>query len=204
VAISDDIKDVLEEVGTALTIHRPGELPVTGWYVDPESYPDQSTLFIRMFLKSGSVAATCPIANGDIAEFNGTKYLVTNHVPTMFENDVVENILIFYRCNVLVTVETYNDSPGYDANYDKLPEWTSLGTDVPVCMVEKQLIPLPETVEDIYLTGSVTNLLYISAYYALKRGDRITSAAGNVYMIESIAEYELEGILVCGVTEDHR
>lgn len=203
-SIAGDITDVLKEVGTALTIHNPDGSTVTGWYVDPTAYPDQSTLFIRMFLKSGSLSADCPVVNGDVVEFGGTYYLITNYVPTMFENAVVENIAIFYRCNVFVTVETHSDSPGYDVNYDKLPEWTELGTSIPATLLEKQLTPLPEITENIYLTGSVTNILYISANYALKRGDRITTASGSVYMIETIGQYELDGILVCGVTEDHR
>jgi hypothetical protein len=203
VAISDDIREVLEEVGTAITINSNSETPTTGWYVDFESYPDQSTLFVRMFLKMGSLAATCPAINGDIVAFGGTTYLITNHVPTMFENAVVENIVIFYRCNVLGTIENHSDTPAYDANYERTSEWVTVGTDIPICMVEKQLLPNPEISEDLYRTSSITNIVYLSDQYPVLRGDRIT-VNGNPFLIETVGVYELDGILVCGVTEDHR
>ena len=202
-AISEDIKEVLEEIGTSLTIHYSNGDTVTGLYVDPEGYPEQSTLFTRMFLKVGSLPADTPVVNGDIVEFGSTFHIVTNLVPTAFENDVVEKIAMFYRCNVVVDLFSHSDSPAYDGNYDKVAEWTQVGTSVPVCMVEKQLTPLPEISEDIYLTGSVTNLVYLPAVYSIKRGDRVVENGRN-FLIETVGRYELDGILVCGVTEDHR
>lgn len=203
-SIADDIEEVLQEVGTALTIHHPDNTVTTGLYVDPEGYPDSSTLFIRMFLRSGSVAASAPIDNGQLVEFGDCFYLVTNLVPTMFESASVEQIAIFYLCNVQADLFHHLDAPSYDSNYAKLPEWTSLGTAVRGCFIEKSLLPLPEIKNDTYLTGSITNILYLSADYDMKRGDRIVLANGDRFMIETVSPHELKGILVCGVGEDNR
>jgi len=204
VSIATDIKEVLEEVGTALTIHRANGDTVSDIFVDPTTYPDQSTLFVRMFLKSGSLAADTPVRNGDMVEFGGTDHLVTNLVPTSFENDTVEMIAMFYRCNVRVELFQHTDNPGYGSNYEKLSEWTSLGADIPATFVEKQLIPVPDVENEAYLSDSVTNILYISSAYPITRGGRVVVSGGNKFMIETISRYEIDGILVCGVTEDHR
>lgn len=203
-SIANDIKEVLQEVGTALTIHRSNGDTVSDIFVDPTAYPDQSTLFIRMFLRSGSLSADTPVRNGDMVEFGGTYFLVTNLVPTHFENDIVENIAVFYRCNQTVEVFKHVDNPGYDANYEKLSEWTSLGADVPACIVEKQLIQTPDVENEAYLSDSITNIVYLSSVYEVARGDRVSVSNGRNYMIETVSRYELDGIFVCGVTEDHR
>ncbi len=202
--IADDIKEVLAEVGTSLTLHNPDGSTVTNLHVDPSAYPDQSTLFVRMFQQLGSLAADTPVGNGSIVEYGGIFYIVTNFVPTMFENAVVENIVVFYRCNTTVDIFTHNDAPGYDASYNKLPEWTPTATTLRACFVEKRLLESPEIEASVYSTGNVTNVLYIPAVNPVKRGDRITTPDGVNYKIEHVSRYELDGVQVCGVGEDNR
>jgi|GEM_PF-4735281 hypothetical protein len=202
--IANDIKEVLEEVGTAMTLHHPDGSATTGLFIDPTSYPDQSTLFIRMFARRGSIAADSPVQMGDIVSFSGTYFLVTNLVPETFENAVVENIALFYRCNVVGSVLEYSDNPQYDENYERLSPWKPIAENIRACFVEKALVQDDTMMEGVMSNTQGTMILYIPAIYKAKIGDRWQCSDGCNFKILQVNAYELDNVLVCMADKDDR
>lgn len=201
--IAEDVAEVMDELGTVLTIHN-SDGTITEEHVDFESFPDHSTLFTRMFIYSGTMASTSAIVMGDIVSFGTLFFIVTNKIGSNFENDLIENTVIFYRCNVIGSFKRYNDNPGYDADYERKPDWDVIKSDVRACLVEKKLTTELEDHLDVSAVSNETNVLYVSAVNEIKVGDRWELTAEERFRIDSISRYEIDNVFVCQISRDNR
>ncbi len=203
-AIADDVAEVMQELGTALTIHNSDGTTTTGEFVDFETYPDHSTLFTRMYIYSGTMASTSVIEKGNVVSFGNLFFIVTNKIGSYFENALIENTVIFYRCNVIGNFKRYNDNPRYDDNYEREAEWELITSDVHGCLVEKKLTTELEDHLDVASISNETNVLYVSAANQIKIGDRWELTADERYRIDSVSKFEIDNVLVCQVSKDDR
>jgi hypothetical protein len=202
--IGSDVKEVMEELGTALTIYNRDGTTVTGEYVDFETYPKHSTLFTRMFMYSGAMAYDSVIEKGDIVSFSGFFFIVTNKVASFFENDSIENAVVFFRCNVIGDFKKYEDTPEYDANYDRIAGWALIAGSVKCCLVDKRLTTDPENHAEIATISSDVLILYVSAIHDIKVGDRLEISEEEIFQVDTVSKYEIDNVLVCQMSKDDR
>jgi hypothetical protein len=99
VGIGADIKDVLQELGTSLTIYKRSGAVITGEFIDYEHYFEQSTEFIRQWSYSGDFQYDTQAEEGDVLYFDGNFYLLMNLKRTLFENEPVDCSGFFILCN---------------------------------------------------------------------------------------------------------
>ena len=99
--IGEDIKDVLQELGTPFKIIHVNGDSVEGESLDYEMYFEQSTEFIRQHCYSGDFQYDTEIVQGDLIEFDSKKFLMMNVKRTLFENEVVDYSNFFVETNVL-------------------------------------------------------------------------------------------------------
>lgn len=99
--IGEDIKDVLQELGTPFTIIHVNGDSVSGESLDYEMYFEQSTEFIRQNCYSGDFQFDTQIVQGDLILFDNKKFLMMNVKKTLFENEVVDFSNFFVETNVL-------------------------------------------------------------------------------------------------------
>jgi hypothetical protein len=99
VGIGGDIKDVLQELATTLTIYKRDGSTVTGEKIDYEHYFDQSTEFIRQWCYSGDFQYDTQAEEGDNLYFDGNYFLLLNLKRTLFEDEPVDSSGFFVVCN---------------------------------------------------------------------------------------------------------
>ena len=73
--IGDDIKEVLVELGSTVTIHNSDLSTVDAGTIDSEGYPDHSTLFTRMFMP-GIISGSYSRVKGGCSELKVNRNLL--------------------------------------------------------------------------------------------------------------------------------
>lgn len=96
-SIGPDIKEVLQELGTEVTVLRsPTNFKEKITYeVDSQS----SNPFMREFALTASMAYDTAIVSGDLLQFSGLTYMAASMTPDQFENETVEFATVLFKCN---------------------------------------------------------------------------------------------------------
>jgi len=201
--IGEDIKEVLEELGTEATVYRIGG-SVFSEKLDIETYPDSSTEFIRQFFASATTVFDSNVIAGDTVLVNGIYYLATNIQGSSFEDEAVDNTVALYRCNCNGTLRRLTKVR--DENYIEVPTWTPLYQQVKALQYEDRF-GNEMKLENNMAFVSKQLVLYIPAGYPVKIDDRwypIHSDATEYYRVATIDKRRLSDVLICGLKEDSR
>jgi len=202
--IGDDIREVLEELGTAATVYRLGG-SVFSEKLDIETYPDSSTEFIRQFFATATTTFDSNIIAGDTVLVNGIYYLATNIQSSSFEDAVVDNTVALYRCNCNGTLRRLTIVR--DENYVEVPTWTPLYTQVKTLQCEDRFGNEMILENDVMAFVAQKLSLYIPAGYPVKIDDRWQPNYldhTEYYRITTIDKRRLSNVLICGLKEDSR
>ncbi len=202
--LGDDIKSVLQELGTPITVYKLGQSPITGEYVDPESYPEHSTEFIRQNCFTGDFQYDSVVEEGDLLSFDNKWFLMLNVKRTLFEGNNVINSTFFVECNVNGAFAKENELRDPTTKKLKSVWFVTEKNSVRALMVNKSL-----QIEDF--SGSenvVTKLtLFCQNYTNIFVGDRWYPDVNNTkeyYRISKIDKHRYENIFVCDLIEDSR
>lgn len=184
-SLGDDIKEVYEEIGMAVTILRAGG-DITGEYIDSE--PDAGTSFIRRAF----FASTTQAVPGDIVEIpalGNKKYLVILLIPDVFENSPFEYGTLLYQCNFQGRVERLAQA----RNSSYRLELTETEVVNPAYMF-RGASDFSLSFEDFGTVEIKKGEIYFPASYPIEQMDRFVTDAGDVYRIGAIDEGRYEGI----------
>lgn len=203
-SIGPDIAEVLAELGTAVTLHPYGGTPVPAGHIDFVAFAEHSTPFTRMFFFSATTYYDTIINIGDVVSWGGKYYLTMNKKSVEFENEIIEQELIFYFANVTGSFHRLSETPTYDADYKRVNPWTAYAENVHVTLAENDIGKSAGTNEQISSLSNVTNFLYVSAVHDIKVGDRFILTPERHFQIVTIDDLMYQGTNVCVVTEDLR
>lgn len=206
-SIGPDIKDVLDELGTPFNIHHiDGSVSTpSAEKLDYDTYPDHSSEFIRQFFYTVALPYTTIVAKGDIISFNDTFFLVTNLTPSLFENGIVDYVAVLFRCNVFGgIIQRFSDSPGFSADYTRLPNWTDIYTGVYALHTEDRFGAGTEDFKDVLDFPIEKDTLYITGNYDIKIGDRWKVSSTEYYKIDKISTRRLDNVNIIALGSDTR
>lgn len=203
VGIGDDLKEVLQDIGTPFTIYPLVGTAITGEYLDYETYFDSSTEFRRQFCFSGDFHYDSAVEEGDIISFDSKYFLVINVKKSMFENIAVDHSNFFIQCNTLgkITRSTEVRNP---TTYKTAITWPSIHEDVRAVQTEFTPSSEEEKGMDIVINRYT---LYCQAFTDIYVGDRwypSQDVSTEFYKIVSITTYKFPGILVCELEKEAR
>jgi hypothetical protein len=168
--IGEDIKEVLSEVGTPITIYKLSGATVTGEYIDAENYYKHSTDFIRQNVWTCDTQYDSQIEDGDILDMAGTYVLVMNYKPTKFEQDVVIGNAFLVETNCVGKFA--RKSVSRDAiTMEETVTWTDTNTGVRAVQTEHIRNPSFELSGDVE-QSAIRELLYIQKLDDIRIGDR--------------------------------
>ena len=203
-SIGEDIKSVIQELGTPITILQRDGSTVTGEYIDYDNYYEQSTEFIRQFCYSGDFQYDSVAIPGDIIQFSTQNLMLMNKKHTRFENDVVDSSCFLIECNnfgkFLRSVNTRN------VTTKKLTAaWSTIVKD----SLYGLLISRKAENEEI---GGLSNIiekytLFVPAGTTILPGDRwfpSRTVLTEYYEVLTVDTYRFDGILTIGLIEDSR
>lgn len=201
--IGDDIKEVLEELGTLATIYRFGGSTYQE-KVDIEVYPSSSTEFIRQFFATATTSFDSNLLPGDVVQINGIYYLATNAVSSNFEDNIVDNTVALYKCNCIGAVKRLTQTR--DANYIEQLTWPVIHNQVKALQYEDRF---GNTMEMMNMMAFVKEQLslYISAAYNVQIDDRWYPNyldTTEYYRIATIDKRRLSNVHICSLKEDSR
>ena len=205
--IDADVLAVLQEVGTAFTIHKPDGTAVTGEYLDFVTHTEHTTPLIRSFFTDYNFHYPTQVEVGDIVEAsNGKKSIILSMDAEMFENSPVDYLASGYKINAAGGFKNYIQDDGFDANYTRVRNWVNLYTGVEGCMIDRLFRSNVMSMANESMNTELDRIhLYVSAYYSnVKMGMRWETSDGEKFKVEQIEPYRFPGVLVVFLSEDTR
>jgi len=205
--IGDDIKEVLNELGTTSIISRSNGSTFEE-KVDVESFPTHSSEFIRQFFYVITLPFDTSAINGDAIAFKGLHFILTNIVESYFEDLVVDNAAALYKCNVQGVMK--RSTTVVDSNYVKRKSFeTVVGNpdSVRALQYENKFGMEPLFAEDMQNLLKEKHILVLPKGLDIKPADRWFpdyTDLTHFYQINSIETNRLSDCPICTLAEDTR
>ncbi len=206
--IGDDIKEVLEELGSSVIIRRSNG-SVFSEKVDHESYPTHSSEFIRQFFHTMVFTHDTSAVNGDIIDSHGEFFIVTNLDTAYFEDLPVDNTGAVYKCNVFGVIKRGVETTD-PIDYIKRMVY-SVATGNPSSLhalqYENKFGMESLFAEDTQLLLREKHVLILPIGYDVKIGDRWFpdyTDESEYYRITAIETRRLSNCPICALAEDTR
>jgi len=207
-SVGEDIKDALTEVGVTYTILRDSG-DIDGEYGLLE-YSAQVTKPITIeHFRRGMTPYDTQITTGDVVEFPviDERYLATNMLAELFENEVAHYDTVFYKCNISSGKLMRPSGERWDDpldQYHKETEWETIKSGVNAMQVAALYGNDLEAEEEIALLGLNKNEVLVSHSVGARVLDRWQPASGEYYQVSVIETRRYPDIDVLIVEEDHR
>lgn len=206
--INEDILAVLQEVGTSCTIYKPDGTVVTGEYMDFITHTEHTTPLIRGFFTDFTLHHPTQADIGDVIEYGpvGKRVILLAKEVEMFEDSPVDYLASGYTVNTSGAFRNFNQAEGFDADYNKLMNWTDLYTGVQGCLVDRLFRSNVIGIADESMNAELDRLhLYVSNYYVgVEMGMRFLTDGGDKYQVDQIEPYRFPGIRLLFLSEDNR
>lgn len=204
-SLQDDLASVFEEIGTLVEIV--GSSPVIREYIDVEQNVQVSNPFIREHFIEGTLKAATKITPGELLKMVGKNltYLVVNHSPELFEDEVVIISTTLYKCNAVVTVQRQSSTDRDPVTRQQTPDWTDIVTTP--APITSALRGSPSDLKDNYdflQFSTKEKVCYFPERIAPKVLDRLLLPSGDKYKISNVEYYRFNGVVVCDLEEDTR
>lgn len=207
-SVGDDIKEAIADVGSTYTIVRDvGD--ISGEYGLLE-FSSQVTkpLTIESFRRS-TIGYDTQVVTGDVVEFDiiGDRFLVTNMLPELFENAVVQKEAVLYKCNVSSgellrpSGETWDDPMD---QYHKETAWEVIKDNCDAMQVAALYGNDLETENELALLGLQKDEVLLSHSVGAQVLDRWQPNSGEYYMVSTIETRRYPDVDVLIVEEDRR
>ena len=206
-SIGPDLAEVYEEVGTSIKILKPDGSMVLGEFLDFDINRQVTKPFIREFFMEASFSYITAVVGGDVIEFivDGRKFLIMNLTAEFFENKIINNNAVLYKCNEVVTIKRLTKG-GWGAGYKREITWPNVAVDIPVLLTERFFGTGLGAVEskDFMEYDILDNQMYISAYYRVKPLDRVWLSDTEFFQVDFVEKRKFEGVWSCVLSEDTR
>lgn len=206
-SIGPDLAEVYGEVGTSIKIYKPDGTEVLGEFLDFDINRQVTKPFIREFFLEASFSYITAVKCGDIIEFivDGRKFLIMNLTAEFFENQIINNNAVLYKCNEVATIKRPTKA-GWDSNYQRGITWPNVIADVSILLTERFFGTGLGAVEpkDFLEYDILDNQMYISSYYDVKPLDRVWLSDTEFFQVDFIEKRKFEGVHSCVLSEDTR
>jgi len=203
-SIGPGIKEVLQEVGTAFTLIRDSG-NISDEHLDYELNAQVTKPFIQEFFLEATLSYDTVAIVGDVLEFDtlGTRFLLMNKTPEMFEDAVISYAAVLYKTNVSIEILRPSEAGWHRHSFQEITTWTSIAT-------IDGLLTTPlfgndlDTNEEIGLIGLKENELYIPSSVGIRELDRVWISSSEYYRVESVKKRRYSAIDVVELGNDTR
>ena len=206
-SIGPDLAEVYAEVGTLIKILKPDGTEVLGEYLDVDINRQVTKPFIREFFMEAAFSYTTAVVGGDVVEFivDGRKFLVMNLTAEVFENQIINNNAVLYKCNEVATIKRLIKG-GWNDDYVQERVWPNVIVGVPILLTERFFGTGLGAVEpqDFMEYDILDNQMYISEYYGVKPLDRVWLSDTEFFQVDFVEKRKFEGVWSCVLSEDTR
>ena len=206
-SIGPDIKEVLDELGTSLTIYKwPGPTTIIE-KVDHEFYTLHSSEFLRQFFSGVSLYYNTQVVAGDLVSAMGFWFIIATLQPSYFDDSVVDQTAAFYKCNCKGKLSRYSADGTRNADYELIRGWADITTSIYALQYENKFDRKQMVEEDLLAITIDGNLLFLPGYVVPKEGDRWYPDETNLnvfFRITQIDTKRLDNTPICILDTDER
>jgi len=201
----DDIKEAIEEVGTAITLEKESQV-ISGEYIVTKLNKQVTKPFIREFFVEAEFAYDSLSTVGDIVQIDvtGEHFILMNKTPALFENDVYLHSAVLYKANVSGEILRSSGETWENPEVHKQSTYEVVASDCYALITEPLFGGGVEEDEELGEIGLARNELYIPERYGILEGDRYRAISGEYYKVNAIKLRRFPGVLVCELSEDYR
>jgi len=206
-SIGPDIKEVFEELGMPLILHKIDGTTVTGEYMDyDDTFHDSTTELQRQFALTVSFSYDSQAAAGDIIQLLGREmyYILISLKDDFFENAPVTLEGYLLRCNQLGRFARLTSTR---IDYDLTETWNTTVNNVHALYYERGANTDAVDFQTLMEVPVGTKVLYIPAYSNVRVGDRWYPDLDDnteYYRIATLHKRRFTGCLICYLVEDTR
>ncbi len=208
-SIADEVRAVLQEVGSAATVRQPNGVVSATDYIDDNSHSEHTNPSVRAFFIDLNIQHPTQVTVGSTVSWGTTELLITSMSPQMFENEVVEYVASGYIVNTRGSFWEPDQEADPDTDdYDSPPEWAELytGLEIRGTIMDRLYRSAVKAIAKESMDVTVGKLqMYISDYFSLiAMGMQWRSQSGRVYRVEHIEDHNFPGIRAVFLTEETR
>ena len=204
-SIGPDIKEALEDVGTSFTILSPVPISTPEKLVS-KGNSQVSKPFIREFFLEATLSYDTLATPGAVIKTTvpAIPYMIMNKTPNIFEDEVIENKVVLYKCNVSGEILRISGEVGWNPNYKKTPKFEVIRANAYALLTEVLFGSGINVEQEIGVVSSDRQDLYIPSYYGIKELDRYQAASGEFYLVKAVKTRIYDNIDVCELITDER
>jgi hypothetical protein len=201
--IGPDIKEALVEVGQAVIVTDRLSIDRAAEYIYYKPNSQATKPFIREFFLEAWFSYDTPTLSGDLVRFvvTGTRYMLMNLTPFMFENTVIRMDGVLYKCNVEAILLRPRE---VRENYLTRTVWDVIASSM-WCLLTTPLYGNQlDTGESLGQLGLEVHELYARDIFDIKVNDRVKVSSDQYYRVESIKYRRFDGVTTYELGEDNR
>lgn len=210
--IADEVRAVLQEVGSAVTIRKADGTLVTGEFLDDTSHTEHTNPNIRAFFYDLNLHAPSAAVVGDTLIWGAAPHqveiLLTAMAPQMFENEIVEYVASGYVVNTKGAFWKYTQGTDPNNQYDEVPAWAELypGIEIHGTIMDRLYRSMIKPIANESMDVTVERLqFFISSYFAnVAMGMQWRSTTGRIYKVDHIEDHNFVGIRSVFLSEENR
>jgi len=201
--IGPDIKEALVEVGQAVIVTDRLSVDHAAEYIYYKPNSQATKPFIREFFLEAWFSYDTPTLSGDLVKFvvTGTRYMLMNLTPFMFENTIIRMDGVLYKCNVEAILLRPRE---VRENYLTRTVWDVIAPSM-WCLLTTPLYGNQlDTGESLGQLGLEVHELYARDIFDIRVNDRVKVSSDQYYRVESIKYRRFDGVTTYELGEDNR
>lgn len=201
----DGIKKAHIAVGLTFTVIRDsGNL--TGEYCIIKQNRQVTKPFIREFFQEARFHYDTEVIAGDVIQTSdGRHFIVMNLIPSALINEVIENEVVLYKCNVSGQIMRFSGESDWNDDYDLQHPMVVIRENAYALMTEALFGNDLESDEELGHIGLKNSELYIPGTYGIQVHDRYNAISGQEqYMVNTLSKRKYDNVNVALVGEDNR
>lgn len=205
--IGVDIASVINELGVLATVIKEinGSVQTSTEKITYEINEQATNTFVREFHLNASFAYNTVINSGDVIQFEGNSYLVSNKTPDTFENTIVEYASVIYKCNLPSTAKIVTWSQTQNpTTYEITSGWTVKKALAYGLIYQDSRNTLLDEGNPVGRDVIFGLMCLVPANYDVAKLDRVIVSPTEYYMVQDIEKYQFPGIHVLTLIEDTR
>ena len=204
-SIGPDIKEALEDVGTSYTILLPVPISASEKLVY-KGNAQATKPFIREFFLEATLSYDTKVIAGAIIKTlaSAIPYMVMNKTPNIFEDEVIENKIVLYKCNVSGEILRISGEVGWNERYQKTPSFQVIRANAYALQTEILAGSGLNVDQEIGAISTDRQDLYVPSYYGIQELDRYQPISGEFYLVKAVKKRLYDNIDVAELITDER
>lgn len=199
--LAADIKEVIAEIGTSITILRDGG-NITGEYIHSKINKQVTKPFIREFFMEAWFASDTQAISGDVIQLSdGRKFIIMNKTPSMLENAIYRYDSVIYKSNVTATLKRPSSTR---LNYNITEDFPIIQENVYALITESLYGNELDTDEELAMLGISSEDCYVPSSVGVEHLDRFWISETEYYQVEVVKKRRFDGVDLIILGEDTR